>query len=229
MSQLALPLKLQDHAVFESFWPAGNAALVAYLNELATTETGRGCWLWGAQATGKTHLLQAVCERPGDRAVYVPLASLAAAGPEILDGLSSRQFVCLDDVHTVAGDSAWELALFNLYNELSEAGGIIVATALAAPRECRFALADLASRFSMLPAFHLLALGEADRIRALQLRARHRGLDLPDDTANYLLNRSKRDMATLYTLLDRLDTAALEAKRRLTIPFVKETLSKLQA
>jgi DnaA family protein len=159
--------------------------------------------------------------------VYLPLALLADAGPGILDGLSSRQFVCLDDLHLVAGDAAWELSLFNLYNQVADSGGVVVATAAAAPRECRFDLADLASRFSMLPAFHLLALDEADRIRALQLRARHRGLDLPNETAKFLLNRSKRDMATLYALLDRLDTAALEAKRRLTIPFVKETLRGL--
>jgi chromosomal replication initiation ATPase DnaA len=34
-------------------------------------------------------------------------------------------------------------------------------------------------------------------------------------------------MASLYALLDQLDSAALAAKRRLTIPFVKETLSSL--
>lgn len=228
MSQLALPLKLQDHAVFASFWPAGNDALVSYLNELAETGNGPGCWVWGAAATGKTHLLQAVCEKLGDRAVYVPFANLAAAGPGILDGLSSRQFVCLDDMHLVAGVDDWDLALFELYNMVADSAGILLATATAAPRECRFGLADLESRFSLLPTFRLTALDEADRIKALQLRARYRGLDLPDDTANFLLNRSKRDMATLYGLLDQLDTAALAAKRRLTIPFVKETLNLLQ-
>jgi DnaA family protein len=130
-------------------------------------------------------------------------------------------------VHLVAGDADWDLALFNLYNLVADADGILVAAAIAAPREVRFGLADLASRFSLLPAFHLTALDELDRIKALQLRARHRGLDLPDDTANFLLNRSKRDMASLYALLDQLDTAALAAKRRLTIPFVKETLNSV--
>jgi DnaA family protein len=72
LSQLALPLQLQDHAVFESFWPAGNDTLVSYLNELAETGNGPGCWVWGAPATGKTHLLQAVCEKQGDRAAYIP-------------------------------------------------------------------------------------------------------------------------------------------------------------
>ena len=74
------------------------------------------------------------------------------------------------------------------------------------------------------PLVQVQPLGEADRIRALQLRAHHRGLDLPDDTARYLLSRSRRDMASLYRLLDKLDSEALRAQRRLTIPFVKEVL-----
>jgi DnaA family protein len=228
LSQLALPLKLQDHAVFESFWPAGNETLVCFLIELAETGQGPGCWIWGAAASGKTHLLQAVCEKSGDRAVYVPLAELNAAGPGILDGLSSRQFICLDDVHLLAGDADWELALFELYNLVADAGGMLLATASAAQRECRFGLADLESRFSLLPTFRLNALDEAERIKALQLRAGYRGIDLPDDTAIFLLNRSRRDMASLYALLDQLDSAALEAKRRLTIPFVRETLNSLR-
>ena len=228
MSQLALPLQLQDHAVFESFWPAGNDAAVAFLSELAERGEGPGCWIWGSAATGKTHLLQAVCEKSQDASVYVPLAQLKDAGPAILEGLSSRQFICLDDVHRVARDADWEFGLFELYNQVTDLNGTLVVTAIAPPRECHFDLADLASRFSMLPAFHLLALDEAERIRALQLRARYRGLDLPDDTANFLLNRSKRDMASLYALLDQLDAAALEAQRRLTIPFVKDTLKSLR-
>jgi DnaA family protein len=39
-----------------------------------------------------------------------------------------------------------------------------------------------------------------------------------------MLNRSRRDMASLYRLLDRLDAAALQAKRRLTVPFVRGVL-----
>ena len=35
MSQLALPLRLADHAVFDSFYAAGNELLVALLRELA--------------------------------------------------------------------------------------------------------------------------------------------------------------------------------------------------
>ena len=90
MSQLTLPLRLTDHAVFASFLATGNEALVATLRALADGGVDTGCWLWGATSTGKTHLLQAVCEQAGDQSVYVPLAALKEAGPAILDGLASR-------------------------------------------------------------------------------------------------------------------------------------------
>ena len=126
MSQLALPLRLADHAVFASFLPNGNEELVALLGSIADGPNESGCWLWGGAATGKTHLLQAVCERAGDRSVYVPLALLAEAGPGLLDGLDSRDVVCIDDNQSIAGHEDWERALFTLYNELIAAGGRLV-------------------------------------------------------------------------------------------------------
>ena len=185
---------------------------------------GPGGWVRGAPATGRTHLLQAVCERAGNDAQFLPLRDFVNADPAILDGLASRQFVCLDDVDAMAGNADWEMALFNAYNDLIDAGGVLFCSAASAPRNCGFGLADLVSRFSRLPTFGLHPLDESERIAALQLRARHRGLDLPVESAGYLLNRSARDMSSLYALLDKLDGEALIAKRRLTIPFVREVL-----
>jgi len=229
LSQLALPLKLQDHAVFESFLPIGNEAVVAFLQDIVSTAKGPGGWIRGGQATGKTHLLQAICERAGDDAQFLPLREFAAADPAILDGLANRRFLCLDDVDKVAGSAEWELALFSLYNDLVDSGGVLICSAAAAPRDSGFALADLISRFSRLPTFHLQRLEESARIEALQLRAHHRGLELPTESAAYLLSRSTRDMASLYALLDKLDAEAMIAQRRLTIPFVKEVLGLNQA
>ena len=223
MSQLALPLRLADHAVFGSFLSAGNESLVATLIDLADGGN-QGCWLWGAKAAGKTHLLQAVCDRAGDRSVYVPLAMLADAGPGLIDGLASRELICLDDLDAVAGNTAWENALFDLCNQILDADRCLIVSASMSARECPVALPDLQSRLVRLPVFQVHPLGDDERVAALQLRARHRGLNLPDDTARYLLNRSRRDMASLYALLDKLDLEALRAQRRLTIPFVKDVL-----
>jgi DnaA family protein len=225
VTQLALPLQLADHAVFASYLGSGNEALVATLSRIAADDDGHGCWLWGASATGKTHLLQAVCEAAGDRAAYMPLSMVAEAGPGILDGLSSRELVCIDDIDRVAGQAEWEVALFDLCNQVFDAGSQLLVSAASTPRECPIEMADLRSRLARLPVFQIHALDEDERVSALQLRSRHRGLDLPDDTARYLLKRSRRDMASLYDLLDTLDREALRAKRRLTIPFVREVLS----
>ena len=249
MNQLALPLTLADHAHFESFHEVGNEGLLAFLRDLAGGEAaerrpadrgpvergpadrgpadrgpGPGCWIWGAAATGKSHLLQAVCEHIGDNSAYVPLALLADADTSVLDGLARRRCVCLDDIDCVAGNPAFELALFDLANQLTDNDGILVVSAAAAPREVGIALPDLQSRLSRLPVFHIEPLDEQGRIAALQLRAGQRGLELPPETARYLLLRSRRDMASLYSLLDRLDVEALRAQRRLTIPFVRDTL-----
>ncbi len=223
MGQLALPLRLADHAVFASFLATGNETLVGELQSIANG-TGSGCWFWGGTASGKTHLLQAVCELAGDRSVYVPMSTFAEAGPDILDGLENRELVCIDDIEAIAGDEQWEHALFALWNRIHDTGGQLVVAAAMASRECPFVLADLASRLTMLPVFQLRSLDERQRVDALQLRAKHRGLELPAETARFMLSRSRRDMGSLYRLLDRLDLEALRAQRRLTIPFVSSVL-----
>jgi DnaA family protein len=226
LNQLALPLTLDDHAVFESYLASGNEDLVDYLESLANDGHGPGCWLWGPKATGKSHLLQALAERFGDESAYLPLALIAEAGPAVLDDLAHRRCVCLDEIERIAGRRPFELAMFDLCNQLSDRGGILVIAAAAPPRESGIELADLLSRLTRLPVFHVRALNEQGRIEALQLRAAHRGLELPTETARYLLARHRRDMASLYILLVRLDSEALKAQRRLTVPFVRTFLGQ---
>jgi len=67
-------------------------------------------------------------------------------------------------------------------------------------------------------------LDDGQRRRAVQLRARSRGFEIPDDVAEYLLRRQRRDLPTLMRLVERLDHSTLAAKRRVTIPFVKTLL-----
>ena len=228
MSQLALPLQLDDYAVFSSFLSNGNEVIVATLSEIAAGRGSYGCWIWGGEATGKTHLLQAACEAAGDRAVYIPLKSIIKIGPKILDDLATRELICIDDLDSVVGHSEWETRLFNLYNQIFGQDGQIIGSANASPRICSIELADLKSRMMKLPAFQIKSLNENLRISALQLRSNHRGIELPISTAKYLLKRSRRDMNSLYEILDQLDKEGLRAKRRLTIPFAREVLSSMK-
>jgi DnaA family protein len=119
----------------------------------------------------------------------------------------------------------WERALFALLRELQDAGGRLVLSARAPPALLGWALPDLGSRCAAGAVLQLRPLDESEQQAALKLRARVRGLELPDETLHWLQRRFPRDMRSLYELLDTLDEAALAAQRRITIPFIREVLS----
>ena len=50
--------------------------------------------------------------------------------------------------------------------------------------------------------------------------------ELPDDSARYLLTHYRRDMVSLCAMLDSLDLASLAERRRLTVPFIRQTLAR---
>jgi len=226
MRQIPLGVRLPDRAVFASFLPARNAQALEHARRVAQAQTGGLTWLCGPGGSGKTHLLQAICAAASERmhAGYVPLAQLASLGVGVLEGLPQLQCLCLDDLDRVAGDGAWERAIFGLLRELEEGGGRLILSARAPPALVSWALADLGSRCAAGAVFQLRVLDEQEQHAALQLRARLRGLELPDETWRWLQRRLPRDMRTLYELLDTLDEAALAAQRRLTIPFIREVL-----
>lgn len=226
MRQLPLGVRLRDRSSFDSFHPASNGVAVEALRQVAACSRQGVFWLAGAAGSGKSHLLQAVCAEAARerRAAYLPLRELRSGGPDVLTGWQDTHCVCVDDVDAVLGQLAWERGLFNLHRELDERGASLVMSAAAAPRSLRFALPDFGSRCAHALLLTLAPLGEEGQRRALQRHAGMRGLDLPDDTANYLLRRVPRDMERLCALLETLDLAALAAQRRLTIPFVRQVL-----
>lgn len=227
MRQIPLGIQLRDSAVFDTFFAGPNAAALDYLRSLASGGASAGAWLWGPSSTGKSHLLQAVCAAAnanGLEAAYLPMTQLRELGAGALEGWGDQHLLALDDLDKVAGDEGFEHGVFRLYNELAEHRGRMLVATSDAPASIDIRLPDLASRLAAGVVFQLLSLDDAARVEAMRLRAGHRGLHLPDETAQFLLRRLPRDMASLYDWLDRLDTASLEAKRRLTVPFVRDVL-----
>ncbi len=226
--QLPLNLRLKDSSSFENYLNGGNAAAVEHLRT-AIARLTRGeksesvLFLHGPAGTGRTHLLQAACREAhsaGLGAIYIPLGE-ADIAPVLLENLEGVALVCLDDVECVAGNEGWEQALFVLVERLRVAGGMLVAAGARPPRELGLKLPDLATRLGWGAVYALCPLDDAGRIGAVQLRARNRGLEMPDDVARYILARYPRDLDSLFALLDRLDTASLAEQRRLTIPFLR--------
>jgi DnaA-homolog protein len=228
MQQLPLAMRLRERAVFEGFVPGPNLEAVESLQALAAGRARGVAWLSGIAGAGKSHLLQAACAsavRCGLTAAYLPLRQLLPLGPEALSGWQEAQLMAIDEIESVAGELSWEQGLFTLYRESQERGAALIGAATEPPARLPFALPDLASRFAAATLLPLRPLGEAEQREALRLRAHARGLDLPEETALYLQRRFPRDLPTLYQLLDTIDAAALQAQRRLTVPFIRAVLS----
>ncbi|HXP64792.1 MAG TPA: DnaA regulatory inactivator Hda, partial [Steroidobacteraceae bacterium] len=102
---------------------------------------------------------------------------------------------------------------------------LIFASAVA-PRQSAWTLEDWRSRAAACVVYQLHELDDEGRIEALRLRAEQRGLQLPHETAEYLLKRMPRDLPSLFEILDALDEASLIEQRRLTIPFIRDELEK---
>jgi len=227
--QLPLGVQLGVSLRFETYHEGANGAAVAGLAQLVSEARPAPLWLLGPSGVGKTHLLQASCALAGQRGLtsaYLPLSTSKDLDSGLLAGLERVDLVALDDIDMIAGQPAWERALFTLYNELLELGGRLACSAQMPPAGVSFALPDLASRLSACVVHRLQPLAERDQGLALRRRAAHRGLELPDETLSYLTRRAPRDFAALCRLLDDLDTEALVAQRKLTVPFVRQVLER---
>jgi DnaA family protein len=154
------------------------------------------------------------------------MTQLASLGTGVLDGLSLLECACIDDVDCVVSELEWEHALFGVLREVQEKESRLIVAAKSPPALQSWKLPDLGSRFTAATIFQLRELDELEQQHALQLHARLRGFELPDETSRWLQRRFPRDMRTMYELLDTLDEAALVAQRRLTVPFIRSVLKE---
>jgi len=225
--QLPLPMRLRPASVFATFYSGDNEQTVESLKQLRTVGNSPVLLVSGPTGSGKTHLLQALCAHHGQRGeavAFAPLTELQALGPEVLSGTEHLSLLCVDDLHCVADSMQWNRALFTLHREFEERRAHLVLASQVAPASLLWALPDLSSRLLAGNLLRLKPLDEPGQFHALQMHARQRGFEMPDEVAQYLLRRMPRDMVRLCALIDQLDVALLAAQRRLSVPFVRQWL-----
>ena len=223
--QLTLGVGLDDDAQFKNFFVSdANRSLVSVL---AASEEEPFLYIWGNGSPGLSHLLQASCNKTtaeGRAAIYVPLVDRSQFAPQILEGAESLSLVCIDDIENIAGDVEWEAALFTAFNAMRQTGTQLIVAGHMAAQQLKIQLPDLLSRLQSGLLFQLSELSDGDKLLALQLRARQRGLDLPDAVGEFILLRADRNLSALMQILDELDHSSMQQQRKLTVPLVKSTL-----
>jgi DnaA family protein len=224
-----IPLQLEPRRPdrFDDFIAGPNESVLLAVQQILD-QPGGSLFLAGAQGSGKSHLLNALCHAAREKglsAFYIALKRLpedAAAG---LEGLQDLDLVCVDDLHTVAGNATWENALFRCFNQVRAANGRLAVSSQSPLSSLQLSLPDLESRLAWGLRLKLQAVDDEGKLEILQQRAQVLGIELPQNVQHYLIKHSKRDMTSLLFTLERLQHAAFVAKRRITVPLAREVLS----
>lgn len=222
--QLPLGFEPGELFTFDSIVAGNNSVAVGLAHQMAMGEGEKQLYFWGESGLGKSHLLQASCNlaAKNQRTVcYLTQAEILDQSADIFEGLEQIELICLDDIETWLVGPVWETALFDLINRVRENNSCLMLSSARSPDESFVKLPDLHSRLTWGPVFHLQGLSDKEKFQALSFRARQSGLELPENVADYLMQRYPRDMFGLFERLAVLDKASMATQRRLTIPLVK--------
>lgn len=234
--QLPLPIHQIDEDTFDNFYSENSEVLLESLKRNFTDVQQPFFYVWGSKSSGKSHLLKAVSNHfllNQQSSSYIPLKKANYFSPLVLDNAELLNVICLDDIQAIAGDAEWELAVFNLFNQIREQQGLfsegrktlLLISADCPPHQLNIKLPDLRSRLTWGEVYQLSDLTDAQKCHILQQNAHQKGIELSDEVAQFLLRKLGSDLEELSKILDKLDQASLQAQRKLTIPFVKEALS----
>ena len=224
MKQLAFDFSVVAAPTLERFVLGRNVELVQRLCSLGGARRDeRFMYLWGPEGSGRTHLLRGalkLLEAAGARVAY-NASSAERRLPESLYGLDA---VAIDDVERL-GD-AGQVDLFNVYNALRDSGKTLLAAGNRAPMQLPLR-ADLVTRLGWGLVYEVHGLTDMEKTEALAEHAAAQGFTLQPDVSQYLLTHVRRDMPALLAVLEALDRYSLEAKRPVTVPLLRELLSRV--
>jgi DnaA family protein len=231
--QLSLPVSLSDDETFDSFLDVDNEFAASYLKAFCDRDHNSNkslCYLFGASGVGKSHLLFACCHQAtlnGLQTVYLNMLELKAMPSDVINNITDYDVICIDNLHEVAGHQTWERTLFDLINQTLERSHQprLIMAANGSPLVVGFQLPDLVSRLTWGAVFQLASRSDESLCRIIQFRIEHRGLEASDDCIKFLLTRVDRELSNLMLIVDELDKKSLQAKRKLTIPFIKQALN----
>ena len=227
--QLPVTFEFRANQTFDDFYPGSNQEIVGQLKRTVSGIGEQFVFLWGNAGHGKSHLLQACCQDAFTQeinAFYLDLADSTAINPGLLTGLEDFELVCLDNIDSLAHREDWELALFNFFNLHRERKHRLLLSASSAPNTLGFILPDLKTRMNWGLSIKIQPLDDDDKIAALIQKAQQMGFGITPQVARFLLTHYDRNLPSLWLMLDKLDWASLAAKRKLTIPFLKQILKQ---
>ena len=223
--QLTFPWNKENKSSFDSFYTTKlNKQLLFLLKDEALKDD---LLIYGAKDSGKTYLLQALCNQfnnQGKSSFFLPVRQAIELSVDILDSLENIELVCIDGIESLVGNKAWEIGLFNLINRSFNSNNRLIFTSANNIDGMNFELKDLDSRLRKIQSHELHSLADDDILYALKHIANLRCIELGSKEAQYLLTYADRNISDLVKILESLDQISMEMKRKITIPLIKEVI-----
>lgn len=179
--------------------------------------------LFGPSGSGKSHLLAAMAEAHAAEGVArIEAACLSTASvPDLVAGAG---FVLVDHLDGLAD----EAALFHLWNLTKENGIYLVTASREAPARLGFALPDLRSRLSSMPAIGIEPPDDSLLAALLVKHFADRQLRVGEDLVAWLVGRMERSFAAIGNTVEALDRASLAERRPITVPLARAVLGGME-
>jgi len=220
MNQLGLPISLNASMLLESF--VANKELLRLINQLFLNEKSSEVYIYGASGQGKTHVLQGAVLKALEidkHAVYIDCSDTF---PDyILDFVDQIDFISFDNVHLISSES--QEVFFDLYNRARQAQIFILVSGNTLPSDLEV-MKDLKTRLSLAVVYKLEELSDELTMSVIDSQMSQRNLSVNSNVYEYLFKSYSRDLKLLLSTMNDLDKASLQAKKPISIPFVKNFL-----
>ena len=223
--QLTFPWNKVNKSSLDRFYVSEeNSHLISLLKDNTFSDD---LFIYGARESGKTFLLQAMCNFCSSNkqsSLYIPLKKALDYGVDIFEALEDIDLICLDGIEEIITEIEWEKAIFNLINKSLLSGSRLILTSSKDLNSFNFALPDLESRIRKIQSFELIPIEDKDIFDALIYISKLTSINLGEKEAKYLVTYSNRNITNLVHILESLDQLSMEMKRKITIPLIKEVI-----
>jgi DnaA family protein len=226
--QIALPLTFDKQFSFDNFLSEQSefytSSLKASINQVGESLIG----VWGGRDSGKTHLINATAyyaRQQASRFEFYDGYQLMACDPAQFDDFANCETLLIDNLDAICGHRLWEQKFYQLINACKRGEMTLLFTVSVNPQFLDCTLADFKSRLSWGLLMQLPLVVDTDIGPVLKFRAGLLGIELSKEVITYLLTHYSRHLSAQMEILRLLDKMSLSAKKRVTVPFIKQALS----
>lgn len=236
--QLIFDFPVHPKYSFENFVVCGgNRTGFEFARRLASASaTPEPLYLYGPDGSGKTHLLSALAKAiAAQEGAAVPILSCQEIPPEEICPAEAergesiaRQFreaptLLIDDIHLLPAVMRGEI--WDLFNDFYNSGRIIAITGIDPPKELKNLDEHLASRLLWGLVARMDVSDDESRRLIVRKLAEDRQIALCDDSIEYILRHTRRDIPSLLQGVEMIQRCSLAANRKISLRLVREVLT----